>query len=71
MTTFKTLTSNCCNKPVEVINGDEGTSYWQCTKCKNPCDGVSDFDRYLREKASNDLEHETNQALVGKYGFDS
>jgi len=30
--------SNCCKAKVEVISGEEGTSFWLCTKCKKPCD---------------------------------
>jgi len=31
--------SNCCNAPIKVDGDDtEGTHYYVCTKCNNPCD---------------------------------
>lgn len=31
--------SNCCQAPVTVSGDDtEGTHYYVCSKCKNPCD---------------------------------
>ena len=30
--------STCCNAPLKVISGDEGTSYYECTTCGRPAD---------------------------------
>ena len=30
--------SNCCNAPIVTVHGDEGTSYYKCTKCGKGCD---------------------------------
>lgn len=30
--------SKCHQAPVKVISGNEGTSYWECTKCGQSCD---------------------------------
>lgn len=27
--------SQCCNAPLDVVGGDEGTNYWACRKCGN------------------------------------
>ena len=32
------LLSNCCNEPIFVETEDEGTNYWRCSKCDQPCD---------------------------------
>ncbi len=29
--------SDCCQAPVQVIGGDEGTNYWECEKCGKSC----------------------------------
>jgi hypothetical protein len=31
-------TSNCHNAPVQVASSDEGTSYYVCAECRQPCD---------------------------------
>ena len=33
-----TLISKCCKKLLEVVNGDEGTSYWRCIGCGEASD---------------------------------
>lgn len=33
--------STCCDSAVEVISGDEGTSYWQCGTCHRPCNAIA------------------------------
>lgn len=39
MTTTPNLEqSNCCNAPVIIRSGDEGTSYYECSQCGKPCD---------------------------------
>lgn len=30
--------SNCCKAPIKTISGNEGTGYYECSKCGNPCD---------------------------------
>ena len=30
--------SNCCQEPVRVHSGVEGTNYYICTGCEEPCD---------------------------------
>lgn len=30
--------SNCCKALVEVIDEDEGISFYLCSKCQKPCD---------------------------------
>jgi hypothetical protein len=30
--------SNCCNAPIKVHAGDEGTNSWECSECGLPCD---------------------------------
>ena len=34
------IVSNCCHARVFVVSGNEGTSYYACTKCDNACDGI-------------------------------
>ncbi len=36
------MKSNCCGAPVSTIGADEGTCYYQCQDCLNPCDEKSD-----------------------------
>ena len=36
-----TQVSNCCNAPMTVISGGEGTSYYKCFNCGHPCDEQS------------------------------
>ena len=31
-------TSNCCGAKVTSVRGEEGTNYWECTYCGEPCD---------------------------------
>lgn len=30
--------SNCCKSDIMVVSGDEGTSHYECIKCKKACD---------------------------------
>ena len=32
--------SNCCKAKVSVVGSDEGTYYYECVKCKKPCDSI-------------------------------
>ncbi len=40
--TTQTPLSNCCNTLLKVISGDEGTSYYECTKCQKPADPTAE-----------------------------
>ena len=32
--------SSCCRSGLEVVSGNEGTNYYVCVSCDNPCDAV-------------------------------
>lgn len=32
------MKSDCCKAEVLTMHGDEGTSYWFCSKCNRACD---------------------------------
>lgn len=35
--------SSCCKAPIIVVGGDEGTNYYECTKCKNACNPLPEL----------------------------
>jgi len=35
--------SLCCGAPVSVSNGEEGTNYYVCKQCGEPCDAMDDI----------------------------
>lgn len=45
--------SSCCNAPVIDVCADEGTCYWKCEKCGNPC-----TDTYYTNKKNKEMKKE-------------
>lgn len=45
--------SDCCQAPMKVVSAYEGTSYYLCTKCQQPCDqyvsSSSSLDELVRD----------------------
>lgn len=42
--------SNCCKARLITVSSDEGTSYYMCSACKNPCDMASEQSMNETEK---------------------
>lgn len=36
------MKSNCCKATMTTVSGGEGTGYWKCRACNEPCDPVSE-----------------------------
>lgn len=43
-----TNSSDCHQAAITTINADEGTSYWLCSQCKQPCDEYVVMDAVTR-----------------------
>lgn len=48
--------SKCCEAPVKVVGGSEGTNHYECTKCGKACDLVTGTDHCVQCGAP--LNHE-------------
>lgn len=44
------MKSNCCKSQVESIHEDEGTSYWVCNNCHNPCNTTKEKAGWLEKQ---------------------